>query len=164
MIDLERGGNIQGIIDALNRILDITIPRDKQEGGTYVIPGHGRLCDEADVLEYRDMVTIIRDRIRDMVKKGDDAGPGEGGAADARLRRPLRRDDRRRGRPTCSSTRSTGTWPERSREARRCAARHARRCGDARRRQAAIRTAGERADRSHRLLGLGGHSRTGATA
>jgi glyoxylase-like metal-dependent hydrolase (beta-lactamase superfamily II) len=70
VIDLERGGNIQGIIDALNRILDITIPRDKQEGGTYVIPGHGRLCDEADVLEYRDMVTIIRDRIRDMVKKG----------------------------------------------------------------------------------------------
>jgi len=70
VVDLERGGNIQGIIDALNRILDIAIPKDKQEGGTYVIPGHGRLCDEADVLEYRDMVTIIRDRIRDMVKKG----------------------------------------------------------------------------------------------
>jgi cyclase len=70
VVDLERGGNIQGIIDALNRILDITIPKDKQEGGTYVIPGHGRLCDEADVLEYRDMVTIVRDRIRDMVKKG----------------------------------------------------------------------------------------------
>jgi len=71
VVDLERGGNIQGVIDALNRILDIAIPRDKQEGGTYVIPGHGRLCDEADVLEYRDMVTIIRDRIRDMVKKGN---------------------------------------------------------------------------------------------
>ena len=70
VIDLERGGNIQGIVDALNTILDITIPRDKQEGGTYVIPGHGRLCDEADVLEYRDMVTIIRDRIQDLVKKG----------------------------------------------------------------------------------------------
>ena len=70
VVDVERGGNIQGIIDALNRILDIAIPKDKQEGGTYVIPGHGRLCDEADVLEYRDMVTIIRDRIRDMVKKG----------------------------------------------------------------------------------------------
>jgi len=70
VVDLDRGGNIQGIIDALNRILDIAIPKDKQEGGTYVIPGHGRLCDEADVLEYRDMVTIIRDRIRDMVKKG----------------------------------------------------------------------------------------------
>jgi cyclase len=70
VIDLERGGNIQGIVDALNAILEITIPKDKQEGGTYVIPGHGRLCDEADVLEYRDMVTIIRDRIQDLVKKG----------------------------------------------------------------------------------------------
>jgi cyclase len=70
VIDLQRGGHIQGIVDALNRILDITIPAEKQEGGTYVIPGHGRLCDEADVLEYRDMVTIIRDRIQDMVKRG----------------------------------------------------------------------------------------------
>jgi len=58
------------VIAALNTILDITIPRDKQEGGTYVVPGHGRLCDEADVLEYRDMLTIIRDRIQDLVKKG----------------------------------------------------------------------------------------------
>jgi cyclase len=70
VIDLERGGNIQGIVDALNAMLDITIPKDKQEGGTYVIPGHGRLCDEADLLEYRDMVTIVRDRIQDLVKKG----------------------------------------------------------------------------------------------
>jgi len=70
VIDLERGGTIQGVIAALNTILDITIPRDKQEGGTYVVPGHGRLCDEADVLEYRDMLTIIRDRIQDLVKKG----------------------------------------------------------------------------------------------
>jgi cyclase len=50
--------------------LDITIPKDRQEGGTYVIPGHGRLTDEADVVEYRDMVTIIRDRIQDAIKKG----------------------------------------------------------------------------------------------
>ena len=70
VVDLPRGGNIQGVIDALNRILDIAIPKEKQEGGTYVIPGHGRLCDEADVLEYRDMVTIIRDRVQDLVKKG----------------------------------------------------------------------------------------------
>ena len=59
-----------GIIDALNFILDITVPAEKQEGGTMVIPGHGRLCDEADVVVYRDMVTIIRDRIQDMIKKG----------------------------------------------------------------------------------------------
>ena len=70
VIDVERGGSINGIVDALNRILDLTVPAEKQEGGTMVIPGHGRLCDEADVVEYRDMVTIIRDRIRDMVKKG----------------------------------------------------------------------------------------------
>ena len=70
IIDLQNGGSINGLIDALNLILDITIPADKQEGGTMVIPGHGRLCDEADVVEYRDMVTIIRDRIQDMIKKG----------------------------------------------------------------------------------------------
>jgi len=70
VIDIARGGSINGIVDALNRILDITIPKEKQEGGTMVIPGHGRLCDEADVVEYRDMLTIIRDRIQDMVRKG----------------------------------------------------------------------------------------------
>ena len=70
IIDLQNGGSLNGIIDALNFILDITIPAEKQEGGTMVIPGHGRLCDEADVVEYRDMVTIIRDRVQDMIKKG----------------------------------------------------------------------------------------------
>ncbi len=70
VVDLERGGSINGLVAALNQIIDITVPADKQEGGTYVIPGHGRLCDEADVVEYRDMATIIRDRVQDMVKKG----------------------------------------------------------------------------------------------
>jgi glyoxylase-like metal-dependent hydrolase (beta-lactamase superfamily II) len=70
IVDIDRGGNIQGVVKALNHILDITIPAEKQEAGTYVIPGHGRLCDEADVVEFRDMSTIIRDRIQDMVKKG----------------------------------------------------------------------------------------------
>ena len=69
VIDIARGGSINGIVDALNRIIDLTVPAEKQEGGTMVIPGHGRLCDEADVVEYRDMMTIVRDRIRDMVKK-----------------------------------------------------------------------------------------------
>ena len=69
-IDLERGGGINGEIDALNHILDLTIPGKTQEGGTYVIPGHGRICDEADVVEFRDMVVIIRDRIRTMMGKG----------------------------------------------------------------------------------------------
>jgi cyclase len=70
IINLAQGGSLNGIVDALNRIIDLTVPRDKQEGGTYVIPGHGRLTDEADVVDYRDMVTIIRDRFQDAIKKG----------------------------------------------------------------------------------------------
>jgi len=66
----EDGGSIDGVVAALNHIIEITVPEEKQEGGTLVIPGHGRLCDEADVVEYRDMVTIIRDRIRSMVDMG----------------------------------------------------------------------------------------------
>ncbi len=70
VVDMPQGGNYTGILDALNRIIDIAIPRDKEEGGTYVVPGHGRLADEADVVDYRDMATIIRDRFQDAVKKG----------------------------------------------------------------------------------------------
>jgi cyclase len=69
-IDVERGGTVQGEIDALNNIIDIAIPKHEEEGGTYIIPGHGRICDEFDVVEYRDMVTIVRDRIRNGIKKG----------------------------------------------------------------------------------------------
>jgi glyoxylase-like metal-dependent hydrolase (beta-lactamase superfamily II) len=70
VIDLTRGGTVNGLIAGLNRLLDITVPQEKQEGGTYVIPGHGRLSDEADVVEYRDMATILRDRFVDLIKKG----------------------------------------------------------------------------------------------
>jgi glyoxylase-like metal-dependent hydrolase (beta-lactamase superfamily II) len=69
-IDRAGGGSVQGELNALNRILDLAVPAHEQEGGTYIIPGHGRVCDEADVLEYRDMVTIVRDRIQDMVNRG----------------------------------------------------------------------------------------------
>ena len=69
-IDVERGGGIQGEIDALNNIIDIAIPKHEEEGGTYIIPGHGRICDEFDVVEYRDMVNIVRDRVQDAIKKG----------------------------------------------------------------------------------------------
>jgi cyclase len=69
-IDIERGGSVQGEILALNHILQMTVPAKTQEGGTYVIPGHGRICDDADVVEFRDMVVIVRDRIRDMIQKG----------------------------------------------------------------------------------------------
>src|SRR5262249_10251679 len=70
VIDLEKGGSFLGVLGSLNRIIDLTIPKDWQEGGTMVIPGHGRIADEADVVEYRDMLTIIRDRIQDLVNKG----------------------------------------------------------------------------------------------
>src|SRR5271166_848142 len=69
-IDLQRGGSIEGEIGALNHLLDLTVPGKTQDGGTYVIPGHGRICDEADLVEFRDMVVIIRDRIKDMIKRG----------------------------------------------------------------------------------------------
>jgi glyoxylase-like metal-dependent hydrolase (beta-lactamase superfamily II) len=70
IVQAGQGGSFQGVIDSLNRIIDLTVPKEKQEGGTYVIPGHGRLADEADVVEYRDMNTIIRDRFLDAIKKG----------------------------------------------------------------------------------------------
>jgi glyoxylase-like metal-dependent hydrolase (beta-lactamase superfamily II) len=70
VIDIANGGTVNGTIAALNRVLEITVPAKYQEGGTYVVPGHGRICDEAEVVEYRDMVTIIRDRVADLVKKG----------------------------------------------------------------------------------------------
>jgi glyoxylase-like metal-dependent hydrolase (beta-lactamase superfamily II) len=69
-IDRREGGSLDGILASLNQILDVTVPKDKQEGGTYVIPGHGRLTDEADVVEYRDMMTIIADRMRNAIAKG----------------------------------------------------------------------------------------------
>ena len=68
-IDLNAGGNVQGIVAGLNKIVDLCIPVYGQEGGTMVIPGHGRLSDVGDVINYREMVTIVRDRVQDMVKK-----------------------------------------------------------------------------------------------
>ena len=69
VIDVQHGGTIDGEIAALNLILGLAVPRDKEEGGTIIVPGHGRLCDKADLVEYRDMVTIIRDRVRNMMRK-----------------------------------------------------------------------------------------------
>ncbi len=69
-IDVPNGGSIQGIIAAANNIIDLIIPVYGQDGGTLVIPGHGRLSDIGDVINYREMLTIIRDRIQDMIKKG----------------------------------------------------------------------------------------------
>ena len=68
VIDVARGGSIQGEIAALNRLVELAVPSVpivSREAGTIVVPGHGRLCDHYDVIEYRDMVTIIRDRVRE---------------------------------------------------------------------------------------------------
>jgi cyclase len=73
VIDIEKGGNIQKEIDALNQIIELAIPSIPmmwQEGGTQIIPGHGWVSDQADVVEYRDMVTIIRDRVQNLITKG----------------------------------------------------------------------------------------------
>jgi glyoxylase-like metal-dependent hydrolase (beta-lactamase superfamily II) len=69
-IDLEAGGSVQGVIDGLNAIIDLAIPARLQEGGTMIVPGHGRLADESDVVEYRDMVVIVRDRVKEGLDKG----------------------------------------------------------------------------------------------
>jgi len=69
-IDRGNGGSVQGTIDALNLLLDLTVPsKSLQEGGTYIIPGHGRIADEHDLVVYRDMVVIVRDRVRALLAK-----------------------------------------------------------------------------------------------
>lgn len=73
IIDVDRGGTIDGEIAALNRLIELSVPPAPlvwHEDRTLIVPAHGRVCDQADVVEYRDMVTVIRDRIEDMIKKG----------------------------------------------------------------------------------------------
>jgi glyoxylase-like metal-dependent hydrolase (beta-lactamase superfamily II) len=94
VIDLKRGGGIQGEIKALNHLLELAVPHAMQEGGTMVVPGAGRLCDQADVVEYRDMLTIIRDRVADLIAKKKTL-------EEVKAARPTRDYDRRY---------STSTW------------------------------------------------------
>ena len=70
MIDVAKGGTVQGEIDALNKIIDIAFPEYRHQGGTMIVSGHGRLGDTADVAIYRNMVVVIRDRILDLKKQG----------------------------------------------------------------------------------------------
>ena len=91
VINMAQGGSLNGIVAALNRIIDITVPKDKQEGGTYVIPGHGRLCRRS---RRRRVPRHGHDHprpVRGRGEEGHDAGAGEGGAAGARLRAAIRR-------------------------------------------------------------------------
>ena len=68
-IDLMRGGSVQGLLHALTEILALAVPEAFAEGGTKMIPGHGRVAEETDVAEFRDMVVIVRDRVQDLIAK-----------------------------------------------------------------------------------------------
>lgn len=70
VIDLERGGSVGGLLAALDTIIEIAIPDVDHQGGTLIVPGHGRLGDEIDVVEIRDLLTIVRDRVQDMIDRG----------------------------------------------------------------------------------------------
>ena len=70
MVDIAAGGNINGVIAGLNNIMALAVPANNVEDGTVVIPGTGRLSDLLDIAVYRDMVTIIRDRVQDAIKHG----------------------------------------------------------------------------------------------
>jgi glyoxylase-like metal-dependent hydrolase (beta-lactamase superfamily II) len=73
VIDVDKGGSVQRLLESLNRIVDMTFastPLPYQDDGTVIVPGHGRLCTTTDVIDYRDMVSIVRDRVEDLIKKG----------------------------------------------------------------------------------------------
>lgn len=69
-IDVDKGGTIQGVIDGLNHVLDLAVAEYRAQGGTWIVPGRGRLSDTADVASYRNMLVMIRDRVADLKKKG----------------------------------------------------------------------------------------------
>jgi glyoxylase-like metal-dependent hydrolase (beta-lactamase superfamily II) len=96
LIDLKAGGSLQAIVDALNHLIDITVPATNAQGGTLVVPGHGRIADHAEVAYYRDMTAIVRDRIQDMLKKRMTL-------EQIKAARPTRDFDRRYGR-------NSGAW------------------------------------------------------
>jgi len=96
VIDIAAGGSIDTFVDALNRLIDVAVPAANAAGGTLIVPGHGRIADHAEVVYYRDMITIIRDRIQDMIRKGMTL-------AQIKAARPTRDYDRRYGK-------TTGPW------------------------------------------------------
>jgi len=69
-IDLASGGSYQGFVAAIEKLVDIIIPVYGQDGGTLVIPGHGRISNLGDVLNYREMVIVVGDRIKSMIEAG----------------------------------------------------------------------------------------------
>ena len=84
VIDVDAGGSIQAVIDGLNGLIDLAVPSGRSEGGTLIIPGRGRIADFAEAAQQRDMMTVIRDRVQNMIDKGMtvaeiiEAGPTRG--------------------------------------------------------------------------------------
>jgi cyclase len=84
LIDIEAGGSIDDFIVALNDLISLAVPVANSGGGTLIVPGHGRVADHAEVAAYRDMMVIVRDRIKDMIDRGmsleqiQEAGPTRG--------------------------------------------------------------------------------------
>jgi len=70
LVNRSLGGTFAGTVAALNAMLDLSVSDDLAEGGTYIVPGHGRICDTADLVEYRDMAQIISDRVKKLVREG----------------------------------------------------------------------------------------------
>lgn len=68
--DATRGGSMQGVLDGLNQLIDIAVPEFNQQGGTRIVPSRGRIANQSDVVEYRDMATIVRDRVRLAIEAG----------------------------------------------------------------------------------------------
>jgi len=66
-IDVDKGGSIDGEITSLNKLFDMCVTEFMAQGGTLIIPGHGFISDAADLGYYRDMLTVIRERIQRMV-------------------------------------------------------------------------------------------------
>jgi len=96
MIDVKAGGSLDAVVESLNRLIDLTVPGRRSEGGTLVVPGHGRLADQPDIAYYREMATIVRDRIKAMIGKGMTV-------EQVKAARPTRDFDMRYGR-------TTGPW------------------------------------------------------
>jgi cyclase len=92
VIDVKSGGSIQQLFEGLYRVIDLTVPNRKSEAGTLVIPGHGRLADQPDVVYYHQMIGIVRDRIKDMIASGMTL-------AQVKAARPTRDFDTRYGSP-----------------------------------------------------------------
>jgi hypothetical protein len=71
VIDVARGGSVGGLISALGTVLLLAVPEAFEDGGTKIVPGRGRISEETDVAEFRDMVVIVKDRVQDLIKKGN---------------------------------------------------------------------------------------------